>query len=290
MDGGRPPFRPLMNNAYWSNFRGLTADAYVERYIAPSAVNRRRMEATVAALPAGVKTLLDAGCGFGHFLRLIRDERGIAGVGVEITGEKVEYARRVFGADARVASVDALPFPDQAFDAICALEVIEHLPLDQYEKARTEIARVARRWIVVSVPWKERRRNVRCPACGGAFNPNYHLRSFHDADFVPLFPGFALRSLAGLGERTEAPAWIEWLAVWRQRAWPTFAVCPACGYRGAGPGERPQPDATGDAGPRLPAGGWRGLARDLVRRTHPCWYLALFERIGETGRKMDPSP
>jgi SAM-dependent methyltransferase len=269
-----------MNNAYWSNFRGMTVDAYVERFVNASAGDRQRMQETAAALPAGITTLLDAGCGFGHFLRIVRDTRGIAGTGVEITGEKVEYARRALAVDARVASIDALPFPAGAFDAVCALEVIEHLPFRQYDKSRDELARVARRWIMVSVPWRERRRNVECPACGCAFNHNYHLRSFHDADFLSLFPGFALRSLAGLGERRETPAWLNALGAWRRRELPPFAVCPACGFRRTGPAEEASLDAAPAGGRRQGATQLRKLARHLFSRRAPCWYLAVFERTG----------
>jgi SAM-dependent methyltransferase len=269
-----------MSNAYWSNFRGMTVDAYVEHFVNASAVDRQRMQETAAALPAEITTLLDVGCGYGQFLRVVRDMRGIAGTGVEITAEKVEYMRRALDVDARIASVDALPFSDCAFDAVCALEVIEHLPLDEYDKGRAEMGRVAGSWIIVSVPWRERRRNVKCPACGCAFNHNYHLRSFHDSDFPSLFPGFALRSLSSMGERRAAPAWIEVLGAWRRRELPPFAVCPACGFRRTGPAEQTPLDAAPAGGRRKGATQLRKLARHLFSRRTPCWYLALFERIG----------
>ncbi len=267
-----------MNLSYWSNFRGLTADAYVARFIETSAVDRQRLVETAAALPAGVSTLLDVGCGFGHFLKVARDARGIGGIGVELAPEKVEYARRVLGVDARVASVDALPFPDRAFDAVCALEVVEHLPLGPYDRGREELARVARRWVLISVPWRERRRNVECPACGCTFNHNYHLRTFRDADFPRLIPGFALRSLRGMAETRVTPAWVDALRPWHRPPMPPFAVCPACGYHSAASVDPAAPDAAGAVPLRRFAIRLRGLLRDAVRRTTPCWYLALFER------------
>jgi SAM-dependent methyltransferase len=50
-------------------------------------------------------------------------------------------ALRGRGAAAAVGSLTALPFPDHAFDLICALDVIEHVHDD--EAALAEIARVA---------------------------------------------------------------------------------------------------------------------------------------------------
>jgi SAM-dependent methyltransferase len=45
------------------------------------------------------------------------------------------------GGEARVASVHDLPFPDQAFDLVCALDIIEHV--DNDDRAMSELARVA---------------------------------------------------------------------------------------------------------------------------------------------------
>lgn len=51
-----------------------------------------------------------------------------------------------------VGSVTALPFADKSFDAAFCCQVLEHLPFEQFGVALGELARVARRRLVLSLP------------------------------------------------------------------------------------------------------------------------------------------
>ena len=51
-----------------------------------------------------------------------------------------------------VGSVLSLPFADKSHDIVCAFEVLEHLPFDKFDKALTELARVARTHVAISIP------------------------------------------------------------------------------------------------------------------------------------------
>jgi len=51
-----------------------------------------------------------------------------------------------------VASVTHLPFHDRSFDLVIAYQVIEHLPFERFSECMAEMARVACRYVLISLP------------------------------------------------------------------------------------------------------------------------------------------
>jgi SAM-dependent methyltransferase len=83
---------------------------------------------------------LDVGCGDGQTAGLWLREQGHRYIGVDVSSEGVRRAQSV-GLDARlIEQATSLPFPDDYFDAVVCIEVLEHLfaPL----QAVAEIRRV----------------------------------------------------------------------------------------------------------------------------------------------------
>lgn len=92
-----------------------------------------------AGVGAGTR-LLDAGCGSGELLRLAAD-RGAAVSGADPSTAMLELAGRAApDADLRVAGLEALPWPDGAFDVVTALNAL-HLADDE-DAALREVRRV----------------------------------------------------------------------------------------------------------------------------------------------------
>ncbi len=51
-----------------------------------------------------------------------------------------------------VGSATAMPFSDAAYDVVCAFQMLEHLPYEASLQAFSEMVRVSRRYVVISLP------------------------------------------------------------------------------------------------------------------------------------------
>ncbi len=77
-------------------------------------------------------SLLDAGCGTGGMLKVLREKFPAADLtGVDRSSHAVELtAARETGAKLSVASVEELPFPENSFDFVISLDVLTAIGLD----------------------------------------------------------------------------------------------------------------------------------------------------------------
>jgi SAM-dependent methyltransferase len=103
---------------------------------------------------AAPKSVLDVGCGEGvltyEWAQKLGDNR-IVGIDLEDPKLKAEWATRTRpNLEYRAEEATRLSFQDGEFDMATAIEVLEHVP--EPEQTLHEMARVAERWLLVSVP------------------------------------------------------------------------------------------------------------------------------------------
>jgi SAM-dependent methyltransferase len=100
------------------------------------------------------ESVLDIGCGEGvlteQWARALVDGR-VVGTDLEDPKLRAQWATRTRpNLRFEAMPVERLAFADDEFDLVAATEVLEHVP--DPERALAEMARVARRWLLVSVP------------------------------------------------------------------------------------------------------------------------------------------
>jgi SAM-dependent methyltransferase len=130
-----------------------------DKYGSSNPVVRRLMEGFHGTLDqlwgkAAPESVLDVGCGEG-VLTLDWAERLGEGriVGIDLDDPKLRAeweGRSRHNLDFHVEEATSLSFADGEFDMASAIEVLEHVP--EPEATVAEMARVAKRWLLVSVP------------------------------------------------------------------------------------------------------------------------------------------
>lgn len=250
-----------------------------------------RVAEVAELLPAEAKTLLDVGCGNGLFvnhLAATRPARFTRLTGVDRSGAALGHVRP----PRCQAAMEALPFADRAFDIATCMEVLEHVPVPAYPLALAELARVARRFVLVAVPWRQDLDAdlCRCPSCRTMFNGDFHVRSYDQAAIDSLLAAHGFRTAWSrlLGERR---VFLDQVVLSRWGRWrhgrPEMspnAICPVCGYRDA---ERLQRELTRRAAAKAASvsSPRRGFGRRLLSAIRPTTLTyngiaALYERQG----------
>jgi 2-polyprenyl-3-methyl-5-hydroxy-6-metoxy-1,4-benzoquinol methylase len=136
----------------------VTGNTY-DKYGSTNPVVRRLMagfESTLEELfrQADPQSLLDIGCGeavLTHEWALKLAPKRVVGLDLEDPAIQAEWEKRQApNLEYKIMKAENLPFADDEFDVATAIEVLEHVPDPAHTVA--EMARVAQRWLLVSVP------------------------------------------------------------------------------------------------------------------------------------------
>jgi SAM-dependent methyltransferase len=141
---------------------------------------------------AAPESVLDVGCGEGVLTRAWAERLGdgrIVGIDLDDSKLRAEWARRSRpNLEFRAEEATSLSFGDDEFDMATAIEVLEHVP--EPEATIAEMARVARRWLLVSVPREPLWRGLnmaRGAYWRSAGNTPGHVNHWSKRGFVELF-------------------------------------------------------------------------------------------------------
>ena len=173
----------------------VTGNTY-DKYGSSNPVVRRLMAGFERSLDelltrADPQSLLDVGCGEAVLTHKWAERlapRRVVGIDLEDSSIQAEWEqRRAPNLDYRVMKAENLPFADSEFDVATAIEVLEHVPDPAHTVA--EMARVADRWLLVSVPREPLWRTVNMAR--GAYikdlgNTPGHLNHWSKRSFVKL--------------------------------------------------------------------------------------------------------
>jgi 2-polyprenyl-3-methyl-5-hydroxy-6-metoxy-1,4-benzoquinol methylase len=148
-----------MSTAVTRDTEGTVTGNTYDKYGSTNPVVRRLMVGFERSLEelfgqADPSSLLDVGCGeavLTHKWAQRLAPRRVVGIDLEDPSIQAEWEKRQApNLEYRVMKAENLPFADSEFDVATAIEVLEHVPDPAHTVA--EMARVAERWLLVSVP------------------------------------------------------------------------------------------------------------------------------------------
>lgn len=124
---------------------------YEEWYAGPGRradrLEKRLLAKVLARFPQS-RTVLEVGCGTGHFTRWFA-ERGLDATGLDTSTAVLAEARRLGGPAYLQGDAGALPFGDRAFDLASLITTLEFVP--DPLRALAEAVRVARHGLILGV-------------------------------------------------------------------------------------------------------------------------------------------
>jgi hypothetical protein len=240
----------------------------------PSQTVLRRIELTTMAVPTDVQTILEVGAGDG----LVVDALCKAGYAPVAFDLSFNALRRINSNKSVQGEASQLPFTNNSFDLVLSCELLEHIPDSIFQNVVNEISNVAKKYIIITVPYREHLEwsYARCPACGCIFNGAYHIRSFDEKGIKSLFKEFKCVSLAAIVDVLHPDRTIGLELFIRHRLASEYlycspsAACPLC-------------FTPIDKCPRRKWIGWiaagiRYFYRIINRQRSPLWYLAIYKK------------
>lgn len=166
----------------WGPLFGERAREWAETWEGPSGWGTPVYEHAIDSAKIGRgSTVVDCGCGAGRFARMAAD-RGASVAGLDASDELVAIAsQRTPGGDFRVGELEALPWPDDAFDVATGFSTFQFA--DDKVRALGEARRVSRELVAVVIPSRASESGL-----AAVF-----------ASLLPLFPSEALESMKRSG-------------------------------------------------------------------------------------------
>jgi ubiquinone/menaquinone biosynthesis C-methylase UbiE len=152
----------------------------------PEMESSKRVAKEVKKFAVPGLTILDVGCGAGHYLRSLRRELGesFSYTGCDATEHYIALAKQAFARDKnasfKVSDIFALNFEDNSFDLVICNNLLLHLP--SIERPLQELTRVARKRAIVRTLCGDRSfriQDVKPQADGREFGADGEPAEFH---------------------------------------------------------------------------------------------------------------
>ncbi len=137
-------------------------------------LTKDRVKISRSYVPKTAVKILDVGAGYGFLEEEIEKKHSKVRVyGIDISPKGIQVLSKRFRGEFKTGVVHKIPYPDNYFDVVFALELLEHIPPSQVFAAYKEIRRVLKDQgtLIISVPLNEGLKYKKD-------NPSGHVREY----------------------------------------------------------------------------------------------------------------
>jgi len=163
-----------MNNTIWNYYQNENKESFKNSY-------KRLNYILKKLLQLKRKKVLNIGVGNAYFESMAISKK-IEIFSLDPDDKSIRELQSKIGKNAKVGSIEKIPFPNNFFDAVVVSEVLEHLSSESIKIGLSEINRVLNEngIIIGTVPYKENliEQMIICPKCAERFHRWGHLQSF----------------------------------------------------------------------------------------------------------------
>jgi ubiquinone/menaquinone biosynthesis C-methylase UbiE len=229
---------------------------------------QQKIDLIQSMIPAEVDTILDVGCGNGLITNELFIKSNVFALDRSLAA--LHYVRT----PKINAQANFLPVKSASVDLVFSSELLEHLEDSALREAINEMQRVARSYVIISVPNQEmlKKNTLKCPECDTIFNVSYHFQKFNPNRLKNLFSEFTCTEIheVGPGWRRYIPLILHirqnWGNGWFKIPAHRQVLCPSCENRQFQPFKMNPIIFFCD-----------GINKILTRR-RPYWLVALYKR------------
>lgn len=151
-----------------------------------------RLKSLLSMMPEICRTVLDAGAKDGfHTVSMAGKFEKVTALDLSVPEIPVKNVECVAG------DIKDLEFPDDHFDLVLCAEVLEHINPQDLDTACTELVRVAKKYILIGVPFKQDTRigRLKCHNCGKVNPPWGHVNEFDKESLLSHFSGLKVEKI-----------------------------------------------------------------------------------------------
>ena len=163
---GTPEIKDSNNSKFWDHkykdYRSLEEQ---------DPITRDRVKTALSFISKGEIKILDIGAGMGWVEEVLSKDKEI--YANDFSLKAVNYLKKNFKGNFSIQSIYNLNYPNNFFDAILVLEVLEHIPPGKTFKILSSINKLLKEkgFLIISVPMNEGLENMED-------NPNSHVRMY----------------------------------------------------------------------------------------------------------------